>query len=102
MAKTEKAAGVERLTIVLFYDPVSGTIVHGHYASADPGSKLPGRAALERQAIEHAKRYAATRKGVAVEKLPRLHVDQRSFRMDRPYRVDVRKRSLVPLGRRKS
>jgi hypothetical protein len=102
MARERKAADVERVAIVLLYDPVSGAIVHAHYAAADPGSELPGRQALERQAVEHAKRRGAKRHGVAVEKLRRLHVAPREFRADRAYKVDVRTRSLVAVSRRKS
>lgn len=102
MARERKSADVERLAIVLLYHPITGAIVHAHYAAADPGSELPGRQALERQAIEFAKRRGATRSGVAVAKLPRLHVDPRTFKPDRAYKVDVRKRTLVVLSRRTS
>lgn len=101
MARERKGTAVERAAIVLLYDPVTGAIVHAHYAGADPGAELPGRQALERQAIEYAKKWrGARRQGVAVEKLPRLHVDPRAFRADRAYKVDVRKRTLVAVRRR--
>lgn len=101
MARKRKT-DVERVKMVVLYDPVTGAIVHAHYAAADPGSELPGRQALERQAVEYAKRRGGMRDDVAVEKLPRLHVDPRAVRPDRAYKVDVRKRSLVAVSRRTS
>lgn len=102
MARAATAAEIERAAIVLLYHPVTGAIVHVHYATADPGSDLPGRPALEREAVEYAKRRRGRRGGIAVEKLARFHTDPRRFRADRAYTIDVRKRSLVPAARRQS
>lgn len=100
MARARRAAGIERVAIVLLYHPVSGAIVHAHYAAADPGSAMPGRQAVEREAVEYARRRGARRNGIAVDKLPRLHVNPGRFRPDRAYAVDVRRRTLVPATRR--
>jgi hypothetical protein len=94
-----RPSGGEQATLVLLYHPKTGTIVHAHYAAADPGADLPARAAIERDAVHYARQRGARRGGVAVDALPRLHVDPRRFRPDRAYRVDVKSRTLVPAGR---
>lgn len=100
MARERNETGRERVAMVLLYDPFTGAIVHVHYAAADSGAELPGRQAMERQAVAHAKQSGGTvRKGVALDKLPRLHVDPCAFSPDRAYRIDVRTRTLVSIRR---
>lgn len=100
MARASKAADGPRGAMVILYHPVTGALVHVHSVWAEGDAALPARTALEREAVANAERHAARHGGVAVSSLPRLHVDPRGFDAARAYRVDVRKRALVPLTRR--
>ncbi|HYU34805.1 MAG TPA: hypothetical protein VEW48_21865 [Thermoanaerobaculia bacterium] len=79
--------------VVVLFDPATGTIVHGHYCEADAGVELPSREALEKTALEYARRHA--KKGVDLSKAKALHVDPKTFQMDRKYRVDPKLKKLV-------
>jgi hypothetical protein len=85
--------------IVLFYEPSSGEIVHGHYHEVEHGSALPDRAALVKLATENAKRFANRRKPFDVDKLQILHVDASDFHFDRRYKVDTKAGRLVEIGK---
>ena len=86
--------------VVLFYEPSTGDIVHGHYHEVEPGSELPDRAALAKLATEHAKQYANRRKPFNVDKLQIHHVDAHDFHMDRLYKVDTKAGRLVEVSKR--
>lgn len=81
--------------VVLFYDPSTGEVVHGHYHEGEPGSELPDLATLEALAIEHARLYSRRRKGFDVDKLSIHHVDASNFHMDRVYKVDTKTKRLL-------
>ncbi len=81
---------------VILYHPVTGALVHLHAVWAEEGAALPARAALERAALASARRRRVRAAGIALAKLPRLHVDPRRLKATRAYRVDVRRRALVP------
>jgi hypothetical protein len=78
--------------IVLLYD-ATGNVVHGHCRETDPGAEPPSKEALEKEALEHARRHA--KKGVDLSKASVLHVKAAMLRMDRKYRVDVALKKLV-------
>jgi hypothetical protein len=88
----QNPASVQQAVVVL-YDPATGNIVHGHYCEADGGVEFPSREALEKTALEYARRHA--KKGVDVTKASFLHVDPKAFEMDRKYRVDPALKKLV-------
>jgi hypothetical protein len=79
--------------VVVLYDPATGNIVHGHYCEADAGVEFPSREALEKTALEYAKRHA--KKGADLTKASVLHVDPKALQMDRKYRVDPALKKLV-------
>lgn len=85
--------------IVLFYEPSTGDVVHGHYHEVEPGSDLPDRTALEKLATEHARRYANKRKHLDLDKLLIHHVDARNFHMDRMYKVDTKTNHLLEISK---
>jgi hypothetical protein len=103
MADRENTAEVERATAVALYDPANGSIVHTHYCAVDPGSELPERDDLEKEALEHFTRHASTSKRTSykTEKLSFLHVNPETLRMDRSYKVDTKKRLLVEMRKRR-
>lgn len=87
-----------RSAILVFYEPDTGEIVHGHYCEVPADAEMPGREALEKQALEHAQRHARKDRPFDPGKLAILHVDPRDFRMDRLYRVNRQKQKLVEIA----
>lgn len=88
--------GVGWEALVVLHDSANGKIAHVHYAGGDQGSKRPTRKAIEKEALEHATRVLSLKtKRFNVKRLSFLHVDPKTFKSDRVYKVDKRKRILV-------
>ena len=89
--------------LMVLYDPVNGKIAHVHYAGGDQGSKRPTRETLEQEALEYAARVPSVRaRRFNVKKLSFLHLDPETFKTDRVYKVDIKKRILVEVKRGRS
>jgi hypothetical protein len=80
---------------VLFYDPETGNVVHGHCCEVASGEEMPSREELERIAVTHAQRHARRDRPFDAKRVAIHHVDAAQFRMDRLYRMDPVKRELV-------
>ena len=85
--------------IVLFYDPSTGEVVHGHYHEVEPGSDLPDRDSLEKLAREHVNLFGNKRRQLDLNRLSIHYVDTRDFHMDRIYSVDTATKRLVEISR---
>jgi hypothetical protein len=95
MEKQNKTDAPGPVSIVLFYDPATGDVVHGHYHQEEAGSPAIAKEALETLALDHARTFAAPRKGFEVAKLRLLHADPKTFRLEAKYKVDLKTQKLA-------
>ena len=95
MQEQNKTDAPGPVSIVLFYDPATGDVVHGHYHQEEAGSPAIAKDALEALAIEQARTHAAPRKGFDVAKLRLLHTDPKTFRLEAKYKVDLKTQKLT-------
>jgi hypothetical protein len=85
----------ERESIVVLHDS-RGRIVHIHHCVTEHGGKHPDKEALEKEALEVARRVPR-RKKIDVAKLSLLHADPHLFKIDSHYKVNTKNRALVEI-----
>jgi hypothetical protein len=90
---------VERWSMVVIYDRPTGEVLHTHQCLTTKGGKHPGRKALERDA-QDAMRRAVPEGATRRTTVALLHVDPRKIKPNTLYRVDPKRRLLVPLSMR--
>jgi len=74
------------------FDKAKGTILHVHHVVTIEGAQETSDSEVEKRALELTKD-----RGVKASKVGVLLVDPKAFERQVRYRVDVKKRALVPL-----
>jgi hypothetical protein len=90
-------AQVDRESMVVVYDAGTGRIAHIHHVVTARGGHHPDDQELERAALEHAAETAARRGASKRKKMLTAHIDPNTFELDVPYKLDIKKRTLVKL-----
>ncbi len=79
------------------YDKVKGRILHVHHVLTIEGAQEASDSDVEKKAVE-----LATSRGIKPAKISVLSVDPKLLESHARYKVDVKKRVLVELPRRKT
>lgn len=97
MAKNQVFGPYDQWSMVVLYDPKTGSIAHTHQAVTTRGGTAPDPATLEKLAADHAARATNT----SVAGMAFLHVDPTEIDSDLHYTVDIKSWSLVKAALRK-
>ena len=77
------------------YDP-SGRIIHMHHVVVFEGTTVPSQKRIEALALEHASKAGHATKGSLV-----ANTDEPGIAAGGDYRIDVQKKMLVPMPRKR-
>ena len=91
MASNQVFGPYDQWSMVVLYDPKTGTIAHTHQAVTTRGGTHPDPPTLHKLAADH----AARARNISVDGLAFLDVDPRTVEFGARYTVDVTNRSLV-------